>query len=88
MLTNLRIVRSSLEWSVIEIQLVDGSRNLPNSRDIEKMIKNIGKDVSILSKAEVEARRIRRPVNEELINSINQNIELVTEYILIAKLIN
>jgi hypothetical protein len=52
------------------------------------MIKNIGKDVSILSKAEVEARRIRRPVNEELINSINQNIELVTEYILIAKLIN
>jgi hypothetical protein len=50
------------------------------------MINNIGTEVTLLSKAEVLARRGNKTSAIELLEKINNDIELVEEFILVAAL--
>jgi hypothetical protein len=51
------------------------------------MIENIRAEVTALSKAEVEARQGRKHHAEELLIRVNQDIEMVEEYLLVAALL-
>lgn len=83
------MLKSSLEWSELETKLVRKANTLPvlNARDVRKLLGNITHSVSELSKAEVEARRGKPHRAEELLSKINQDIEMVEEYLVVATLL-
>jgi hypothetical protein len=80
-------IETSLDWMMLENTLLRQSNKLTHNREISKMIANIGKEVSELSKAEVTARQGKRLKAYELLNKINNDIEIVEEFILIAALL-
>jgi len=57
-----------------------------NRQQVIKMINNIGNEVTILSKAEVMVRRGHKNAAAEILTKINDDINLVEEYILVAVL--
>jgi len=76
------IVKSRL-WTVI-FDKVSDSRNI---RQLKKMLDNIDKLATDLSRAEVEYRRGRSSNRDALIERINKDIALIEEFILVAALI-
>jgi reverse gyrase len=83
------VIKSSLEWSQLETKLQMRSNLLPdsNARDVRKMLNNIKSSVTELSKAEVNARRRRSNVADEVLKKVNDEIELLEEYLLMATLL-
>ena len=82
-----QIIKNSIEWSETESRLRKCIRGLTHERDIIKLINNLRITVTELSKAEVEARRGRSANTISLLVKVNQDIEIVEEYILVAALI-
>ena len=80
------MIKNSLEWSSIETSLIHKANKLVYGRDVKRMIENIKAEISELSKAEVEARRGKKHRHAELLAKVNQDIELVEEYLLVAAL--
>jgi hypothetical protein len=80
-------IKDSVEWTPIEDYLNEKSFGLKHEREIKKMIRNLRNNVAELSKAEVEMRRGRTNKAAALLDNINNDIELVEEYILVAALI-
>ena len=80
-------IQSSLDWAPIESKLLQQVSTLMYSRDLRAMIKNIQKDITLLSRAEVEMRRGHSNNVKELLIKINYDIDLVEGYILVAALI-
>lgn len=80
-------IKKSLEWPAIETDLLHKAVLLSNGHDIYKMIKNIQSGVTELSRAEVLARRGQRHKAEEILARVNNDIEMVEEYLLIATLL-
>jgi hypothetical protein len=83
---NKKIERST-DWSAIESDLLHKCRKLSNCRDIQRLIKNVQKEVTVLSKAEVDARTGRKVKAKEVLEKVNADIELVEGYLLVAALI-
>ena len=81
------MVNNSLDWNKIELDLYTSCGSLRYSRDLRKMIKNIEKDVKLLSIEEVKARANRSNKVEEIKAKVNEDIDIVREYILIGKLL-
>lgn len=82
------MITSSLEWSELETKLQHQANTLQsNGRDVRKMIGNIKLSVAELSKAEVQARRGKKDAANALLKKVNDEIEMVEEYLLIATLI-
>jgi hypothetical protein len=82
----MKFIKNSLEWNQIESKLKNQARDLNHSKDIVKMINNIRIDIKKLSCAEILSRQGKRRPAEELLVKINQDIEMVEEYILVAVL--
>lgn len=80
-------ITSSLDWSAIETDLLSRTRGLMFHKDVATMIRNIKPSVTQLSKEEVLLKRGRNRRAEELVEKINNDIELIEEYILVAALI-
>lgn len=81
------MIKTSLDWSEVETNLLRRSNTLTHRGDIKRMIENIRFEVSQLSKAEVEARRGKPYRAQELLYKINQDIEMVEEYLVVAALL-
>lgn len=81
------MIRSSIDWSRLETTLLTKTGGLSYSRDLRKMIENIRLDICELSKLEVIDRRNKTHKSAELTARINENIKMINEYILIAKLL-
>jgi hypothetical protein len=81
------MITSSLEWPKKETALRRRAMNLNQYPDIMKMLNSITEEVSQLSKAEVLVRQGRKHAAEEILVKVNQDIELVEEYILVAALL-
>jgi len=85
------MIRNSLDWTCIESTLrhqANTKIDTPDNRyQVCRMINNIGAEITLLSKAEVLARRGNRHSAIELLEKINNDIELVEEFILVAALI-
>lgn len=80
-------ITNSLEWAALDIELTRKTSKLEYGCDVRKMIRNIQTHVDNLSRAEVEKRLGRSNKVDELITKINNDIELVNEYLLMASLI-
>ena len=81
------MIKSSLEWPVYEKLLVNKTLALTHGFQVRQMIRNIRPDITILSKAEVEKRQGRRLATTDILLKINNNIDMVEEYLLVAALI-
>ena len=81
------MIKNSLDWPKQELSLKRKARNLSQSQDVWRMIESITKEVSQLFKAEVLVRQGRKHAADELLIKVNQDIELVEEYILVATLL-
>jgi hypothetical protein len=80
------MIRTSLDWSNYEANLLHKTTNLVYGKEVRQMIENIRAEVTQLSKAEVEARRGRKHIAEDLLLKVNQDIEMVEEFLLVAAL--
>jgi hypothetical protein len=80
-------IQKSTDWVAIEMKLISKSRRLIHGEEVKKMIRNITSEITKLSKAEVQARQGRKGPAEELLIKINQDIEMVEEYLLVAAII-
>jgi len=80
-------IQSSLDWSRVEADLMHQTYGLRYRDDVCSMIHNIQYSITELSKAEVEARHGRPHKARELLVKVNQDIEMVESYILVAALI-
>jgi len=81
------MIHSSLDWSSYETGLVHKTLPLIHGKEVRKMIENIRAEVTQLSRAEVEARRSKNHLAEELLIKVNQDIEMVEEFLLVAALL-
>jgi hypothetical protein len=81
------MIKTSLDWPAVEQDLLANSRGLRYQHQLVRMIHNINQSVSDLSRAEVAARRGKRTQAEGILDQINQDIEMVREYILVARLL-
>ena len=81
------IIKSSLDWETIKTDLLHKTNKLAHGRDVRRMISNISAKIAELSKAEVAARRGRSNLAAELLTQINEDIETVEEFLLVAALL-
>jgi hypothetical protein len=81
------VITNSLEWNKLETQLKHRIKNLNHSKDVSMMIKNINQEIKKLSNAEINVRCGHKDAAEKLLIKINQDIEIVEEYILVATLL-
>lgn len=81
------MIKTSLDWSVYETALLHKTQNLGHGKEVRKMIGNIRSEVTKLSKAEVEQRRGKKHATDDLLIKINEDIEMIEEYLLMAALI-
>jgi hypothetical protein len=81
------MIKNSLEWSRLEQSLKSRTRGLSHGRDIIKMIDNIRKEITELSREEVNLRCGKKHSTDKILIKINEDIQMVEEYILIAKLL-
>ena len=76
-------IQTSLDWIEVGGELTKQLNNLPYNLDLRRFIHNIDKMVVELSKAEVEARRIRKNGYAIYANSRTAgNGVTVTEYVM------
>lgn len=80
------MITNSLDWAKEETFLRKNARSIKFNRDAYKMIDNIRAEVTKLSIAEIAARRGRPAEARQLLIKINQDIELLKEYIVIGAL--
>lgn len=84
------MIGNSLEWVNVDLTLRHRAKtkiDAPGNRyQVCRMINNIGAEVTLLSRAEVLARRGNNALARELLEKINNDIELVEEFILVAVL--
>jgi len=81
------MIKTSLEWANVEVSLMRKTVGLAHGLEVRKMIRNIQEEVKLLSRAEVEARRGKKLKAEELLEKINNDIQTVEEFLLVAALI-
>lgn len=81
------IIKTSLDWAKVESDLMAQTYGLVYRSDVCAMIKNVQTTITELSKAEVEARHGRPHKAKELLAKVNQDIDMVESYILVAALI-
>jgi hypothetical protein len=81
------MIKSSLDWPPHEATLLRKTAGLVHEQEIRKMIKNIQLEVTELSKAEVLIRQGQKHRTDALLVKVNNDIELVEEYLLVAALL-
>ena len=81
------MIKNSLEWNNVEHNLRQKSYGLVYGKEIRKMISNIHPEISDLSRAEIEARRGNCRRADEILVKVNEHINEIEEFLLIAALI-
>ena len=80
-------IQTSIDWTLIESDLHSKCRHFTHADEVRRMIRNITSEVTELSKAEVLARQGRKDLAAKLLIQINQDIEMVEEYLLVAAIL-
>lgn len=80
-------IQNSLDWQKVNSDLSSQLSSVGYNPDLHKMLANINKMVSELSKIEVEARRSKSTrVSEEKLVDINKAIDHLEKLVLMAML--
>lgn len=80
-------IQTSLDWSAVESALLRQSSGLMYQMNLRSMIRNIQVSITELSRAEIEMRRGNSNNVPKLLAKINEEIDMVEGYILVAALI-
>lgn len=80
------MINSSIEWAQVEIALSRKASTLTYGADVKKMIGNIQAEITELSRAEVLSRTGHSNLAQEILTKVNNDINLVEEYLLVAAL--
>jgi hypothetical protein len=83
----MQFITNSTDWLAIETVLLNNSIGLKYERELKRMVSNIHNTVTALSKEEVEGRRNRVSGSEKLLIQINNDINIVEEFIIVAALL-
>jgi ribosomal 30S subunit maturation factor RimM len=84
----MKIIKTATDWNSIKYDLIKSSRKLSNFKDIKKIIDNIDKDITALSRLEVVFRqRSNKTSLIPYLEKINTDIDMTRDYILVATLI-
>jgi len=78
------MIRDSLDWAIYSIKLLERSNHLSYNKDLRKMLSNIERKVHELSRAEVYDRRTGSNTALPILKKINEEINMVEEYLLYA----
>lgn len=81
------MIANSFEWTAYEDKLMLKTYSLNHGFQVRLMIRNIRPDVRLLSMSGIEKRRKRSNEADVILARINDNIDLVEEYLLVAALI-
>lgn len=81
------MIKNSLQWADVESTMRRQSAHLQHGTEVRRMISNIHAKVVKLSQAEVEARRGKKLRAEELLKEINDDIETVEGFLVVAALL-
>lgn len=85
------MIGNSVEWAIadniLRQQVNSKIYTQSNKQDVCRMLDNIGAKITKLSRAEVLARRGQKAQAVELLTQINDDINMVEEFILVAALI-
>jgi polysaccharide pyruvyl transferase WcaK-like protein len=81
------LIKISTDWNSYEEGLLNKTKGLSYEKEVRKMIENIRAEITTLSKAEVEDRRSKSHKSRDILEKINQDIEMVEEYLVIAALL-
>jgi hypothetical protein len=81
------VIKNSLDWNALETNLLRKTTGLKHEQQIRQMIGNIRSEVTELSKAEVLSRQGHKHRAVEVLSKVNNDIELVEEYLLVAALL-
>jgi hypothetical protein len=81
------MIKNSLDWPKVRVELESKISQLDYSPDIRKMLKNIDTMITELSKIEVEARRTKRDtVVKAQLDKINEAVDTVEKWVIMAVL--
>jgi uncharacterized protein (DUF342 family) len=81
------MITHSLDWVSKRSTLQEQLSALPFNPDLRKMLRNIDTMVETLSKAEVAARRNKKPTNTlDELKKVNESIVLLEQWIMMATL--
>lgn len=82
-------IKTALDWNDVHSELRAQLNVLPYNPDLRRMLNNITNMVTELSQLEVETRRTGKSVyTEKQISEINESINRLEKFLLIAKLMS
>lgn len=82
-------IKTALDWHEVHAELRSQLNAIPYNPDLRKMLNNITNMVTELSQLEVETRRTGKSVyTEKQVSAINESINRLEKFLLIAKLMS
>lgn len=82
-------IKTALDWNDVHSELRAQLNVLPYNPDLRRMLNNITNMVTELSQLEVETRRTGKSVyTEKYLSEINESIDRLEKFLLIAKLMS
>jgi hypothetical protein len=82
------MINSSLDWISEEAKILSYMPDKKHRKQLKMMLNAIQLKISKLSKLEVLERSSNKKLTKDLLHEINDDIDLIKEYIVIAKLCN
>ena len=80
-------IEQATDWQEVKSSLLKQMQSIGYNPDFNKMIKNIDSMITVLSKIEVEARRIRKSkLVQNQLEDINKAIDHLEKLLLMAQL--
>ena len=80
-------IEQATDWQEVKSSLLKQMQSVGYNPDFNKMIKNIDSMITVLSKIEVEARRIRKSkLVQNQLEDINKAIDHLEKLLLMAQL--
>ena len=81
------MITTSLDWSAYETKLLNKTFPLEHGHDVRTMIYNIRPEITELSKAEVLLRRGLKHSTDRILLKVNNDIEIIEEFLTVAALL-
>lgn len=81
------VIHSSSDWPAVEAELKRRLKTIGYNGDLERMFKNLCREITTLSKLEVDARRTRDVrLSSEQLTKINSILTTLEQWMIIAAL--
>lgn len=80
------MIKNSLDWVTEEVKILSYMPDKKHRKQLKMMLKSIQLKISKLSNLEVLERSSNKKLTQDLLHEINDDIDMIKEHIVIAKL--